>query len=71
MVPSMRFRTGKVNCPERWHEWQVGIHCSLSAASLLPGEIQREIADVAITLGQLLISNALTAFRDHAETRKD
>jgi Protein of unknown function (DUF3987) len=40
-----------------------GIHCSLHAGRSLPGETDGEIADVAIKLGGLLISNALAAFR--------
>jgi hypothetical protein len=40
-----------------------GIHGSLHAGRSIPGEIEREVADIAITLGELLISNALAAFR--------
>jgi replicative DNA helicase len=40
-----------------------GIHCSLHAGLSLPGEIGLEVADIAIKLGGLLISNALSAFR--------
>jgi hypothetical protein len=40
-----------------------GIHCSIHAGHPLPSEIEREIADVAITLGGPLISSALAAFR--------
>jgi replicative DNA helicase len=40
-----------------------GIHCSLYAGRSLPSEVECEIAEVAITMGRLLISNALAAFR--------
>jgi hypothetical protein len=40
-----------------------GIHFSLNAEHPLPGEIQREVADIALSLGELLIGNALAAFR--------
>jgi hypothetical protein len=40
-----------------------GIHSSLHAGRSLPSEIDVEIADVAIALGDPLISNALAAFR--------
>jgi hypothetical protein len=40
-----------------------GIHCSLHAERPLPAEIQREVAEIALSLGGLLIGNALVAFR--------
>lgn len=39
------------------------IHCSLNPGLSLPVEIGIEVADIAIRLGELLISNALAAFR--------
>jgi hypothetical protein len=47
-----------------------GIHCSLYAGRSLPGEIEREVADIAITMGDLLISNALAAFRIMQKSEK-
>jgi hypothetical protein len=40
-----------------------GIHSSLHAGRLIPGDIDREVADIAITVGEILMSNALAAFR--------
>jgi hypothetical protein len=40
-----------------------GIHCSLHPGPAVPLEIDAEIAEIAIRLGVLLISNALAAFR--------
>ena len=40
-----------------------GIHGSLHAGRPIPGEIELEVADIAITVGGVLISNALAAFR--------
>jgi hypothetical protein len=40
-----------------------GIHCSLCEWGSVSGEVQREVVDIAITLGGVLISNSLAAFR--------
>jgi replicative DNA helicase len=40
-----------------------GIHCSLYSGRSLPAEIEHEVADVALRLGELLISHVLAAFR--------
>jgi Protein of unknown function (DUF3987) len=40
-----------------------GIHGSLHAGRTIPGEIAREVTEIAITVGGMLISNALAAFR--------
>jgi uncharacterized protein DUF3987 len=40
-----------------------GIHGSLHTGRYIPVEIERDVADIAISIGEVLISNALAAFR--------
>ena len=46
------------------------IHCSLYVGGALPIEIGLEVADIAISLGTSLISNALAAFRIMQKSQK-